>query len=167
MFIPALKLSVLCIPKCGTHTITEAFESQFGKCAMPGHKNAAAHRSLFDDHRIIAFIREPWERFISQINYNLGDVERKMDLDLALDLCLKPSRTVLMSSQASWIDKDTELCLFSELETKLRNLGCETVGHENKGPGRWSLDDLTLSGRMDEIEAFIASDLQLWSSLNG
>lgn len=167
MYVPQLKLSVLCIPKCGTHTITEALESQFGKCAMPGHKSAAAHRSLFEEHLIVAFVREPWARFVSQINYNLGDAERKMNLDLALDLCLKPSRTVLMSSQASWIDKDTELWLFSELTEKLRDLGCETVGHENKGPTRWSLDDLKDSGRMDEIESFIAHDLQLWSTLNG
>ena len=168
MYIPALNLSVLCIPKCGTHTITEAFESKFGKCYLPGHVKAVEHRNRYPHAPVLAFIRDPWERFISQINYGWGDVQHKMDLDAALTAFFrdagKKEPPHLTTTQAHWIDKRTELCLFSNLEAKLRDLGCETVGVLNKGPGRWSLNDLRDTGRMDEIEAFLKPDLLPWSA---
>lgn len=163
MYWPALDVAILQIPKVGSTTIKAAMEAAHGKGNLPGHHPASEHHEYCHPGRIIAFVRNPWERFVSQVNYNLAPHD--VGADEALRICFKQVHTTIMRRQVDFIDPTCELHRFEDMPKVLKSLGCEIIPHENKGKKMWSLSDLTSTKWLPKIQEYVKADCKMYSKV--
>jgi len=169
MYVPARNCIVILTPKCGTTTMRAALEGQYGKLPLPGHLSerqqieALAKRGIVPDYSVVVW-RDPVERFFSAF---LHVYSGWRDLDEALTHALhtgKASQKVF-HSQKSFLDAKIERRVFDfPPADALRSLGVEGgIPKLNENRRRWALADV--AHRMDEIEAFVADDVEFANGL--
>lgn len=161
MYIRQTQTCVLQIPKCGTHTLKRAMCEVYGKTTHGGHvKLSTMIRNNRDAKEAVAIIRDPLERFVSSLNYDLGDTNTP--LEQAMKMAFRTPRKAVYTTQQSYLDVDFPVVLFpfERIGDALQYLGYEGEPiHANKGNGKWSLHDL--EPWLPQIEAFISEDYPL------
>lgn len=161
MYWRSLDTAILQVPKCGSTTIRAAMEAVHGKGQLPGHHPASEHWECFTPERVIAFVRDPLERFVSQVNFNFAPHCEKTDLVKALDLCFKQQHTHIMRRQVSYIDGACELHRFEDMDKVLQSFGCAPGAHENKGRKTWTLQNFYEAGFAEQIHEYVYPDEKL------
>jgi hypothetical protein len=164
MYIPDLNLFLVNVPKCGTNTLDMAVRSLYGEC-LPGHVPVTVARQILGhDFTAWALIRDPWERFASAMNFIYGDTDTH--LDDAMNGALR-HQTIVMKSQAYFVDEATRLFPFEALPEVLRLVGYfEEIPHENRSFKRWTTKEIRAHARAGEVAERYADDFALRAAVS-
>lgn len=164
MYIPAIGLFIVDIPKNGSSTIRKAVTAAHDQTTFHGHIPVSIARQELGDVDAWALIRDPVERFTSAINfvYGKGDIH----FDDAMNGALRHS-TVVLKPQADFIDAETLLFPFEQMEAMLRLIGVQgPLPHENQSQKRWSVSDVLSHSRGWEVLDRYAQDQEIRGTVN-
>jgi len=146
MYIPERRIAIIQITKCGSQSLREVIDGHFGKCPHPGHlteQQMVEQCKRFGQEldEVWALIRDPFERFMSGLNFVYGDTD--VTLAQAMQEILsghaRKSGKIVFTPQVDFLNggKPKRLWRFEDMDDMLDELGVAGRIHKNKSKKRW------------------------------
>jgi len=181
MYVEALNVGVVCIPKNGTHTLEHAINTTYPEQPQglfAGHARASRLKQLVTSQygeeraskmRIMATVRNPSQRFVSGLNHRWAGTP-DIDLDEAIDRSFKAAEDFVFMSQISWLDCHRQrLALFTmdNIGTALKRLGYKggKPPHLNKSQPRWDFEEVIEHKLFDLVREKYSEDYDIFHTV--
>jgi len=183
MVVPELGLALLNIPKCGSSSLRQCLQFHADrKKATPVEGQYINHLTLselketaqrdgfnIDDMRIIAVVRNPIDRLLSNLNFLFADrfshnLDRCVSLALSDDIGREYKTLTRMSSFLDAGMKGLELFPFEKITVAVRSFGYfGAVPCLNKSRKRFSVEQL--KPYMNDILSFYEDDIEIYNTV--
>lgn len=182
MYVPQVNTIFVEIPKTATRTVVHSAQDEYGVVSCPGHKPLSYVINWIDqrtpkvltDLKVCAIYREPFERFLSAINYCSGK-DPRFNIDKAVVALEKPDgrRDTVFNSQSYYMDFDNVYERYPRIDFDLKvfqmgqvDEACQYLGYtgeplySNKSKGTYTLDDI--KNLRPLVEKVFRADYDLW-----
>lgn len=157
MYIEALDLFCVQIPKTGSTSFKHALETAHGKVSLPGHLTVhQAYEALGRKCDCVAVVREPIARLVSGLNHIEAD-----DLNWAMPHATRQGAQRIFIPQSHYVDDATRLVPFSKLTDLIVELGGEPV-HKGASKKRWKRSDVEAHPHFQRAREYYADDFRLY-----
>lgn len=164
---PTKTIAFIEIPKTGTQSVCTGVTTVLGQRHYKGHKPMSYLKQKVNPEvplEFVATLRNPYERFLSAINYIEDYRSAPIKEHVEKSLTGRGRYGQVFTPVSHWLDLPEEpLTLFTNVGDTLEYLGIPKGFHENKSSHKYSIRDL--GPWMDFIEEHYEWDINLWKSV--
>lgn len=157
-------------PKCGSRSVVKAIKHTYGTRHCEGHKTLkyvldwCARKRIYRDFQAVVVFRNPYERFLSALNYVHMAKPKTLEEHLKYGVEGKSRYGKVFTTQLSWVDtNEVPVHYFSNLSSAMTFMGLPDTYHENASDKHFKMSDL--ESCVDFIEDTYREDILFWDTL--